>query len=62
MNIEKDHIKFIHYMIGSKNNPASKVELTISKNNNVYVVLNEFQKFLKDVGYEFEGDLTIKQK
>lgn len=61
MNIEKKYIKFMHYSVGSVNQPDSKFEFTICPNDNINDVVNEFQKFLKDIGYEFDGEIKIIQ-
>lgn len=59
MRIEKEYIKFINYSLGSSVYPETKVEFTLDCNSNLPQIIEQFENFLKSIGYSIKGKLEI---
>lgn len=59
MNLEKEYTKFIHYSTGSVDYPETKIELTIQNNSTLNEMLETVDRFLKAIGYCYDGQISI---
>ena len=59
MNIDKEYTKFTHYTMGSGDYPETKVELTIESGSSLRETIDVVDRFLKAIGYVYDGELTI---
>jgi hypothetical protein len=55
MKIEKEYTKLIHYSSASESYPESKVEFTFENGLTIDQMLEQFEFFLKSIGYVFDG-------
>jgi hypothetical protein len=59
MNIEKEYTKFVHYTIGDSHYPEKKWEVTIDPHSTLNEIIEQFENFLRGIGYVFDGKLEI---